>query len=361
MKTEIPLIVKFIEVYMKRVILSLLVLHTLLLFPLKTLAEVDIKNNYIGYVIENQKYEEVEIALQKELSPVLTQTTPLKNVKHAYLDTTNTNNHCYVRFYPADKNTNIYIVSDKKFNFNDNKLTQAFGKLSFQYSRLNDQDSLKEYKSDFINLVRAGDFDGFFVIPDYIKPLKTTVTKTNNYINIKHKRKTLAPYSEDEKEINLTLLDTKEFLDTTKAIYIISKEYRLKQKENKYVHAFEYKIYNQSQTDIILKSVTGESVASLRDVEATALSDLDKLNLLDTMGTLLAIPTAGASFGMKVPNFLRILKITKEAKRYTKGLPENITINPNSSLRILTLKFKSDPKPLIFLFEKKSEEFRVSL
>ncbi len=347
---------------MKRIFLPFLVVCILLTFTPKTFAEIDLKNNYKGYVIENHKYEEVEAALQKELSPVLTKTSPLKTVKHAYLDTTNNNNHCYIRFYPANQDTNIYIVSDKKFNFNQNILTQTFDKLSYSYSMLTSKEALKEYKFDFIDLARAGEFQGFFIIPDYIKPLKTTVNKINNYVGLRTKKKALKPYSNDKNEIRLTLLDTKEYNNPNKNLKIISKEYRLKQKENKYVHAFEYVICNNSPNAIILKETTGESIAYLRDIEVAALSDLDKLNLLDTLGSFppVLILSAGASLGLKVPNYIRVIKMTKEAKRYTKELPQNQSIAPNSTLRILTMKFKTNPQPVNFKFEKDSEVFNVS-
>lgn len=320
---------------------------------------IDIKNNYQGYSVSNQRYEDVEEKIKNIFSQQTLTIKKMDNVSHAYYEVTPNNEHYYIRFYPAKPDTNIYIVSQDPINLQNNRLTNAMDSLSYSYDILRDKKALREYKFDFIELARTGAFDGFFLLPDCIKPLKKTVSNVNNYVNKKHKKKTLAAYSPDSKEIYLTLLDTKEY--NSPEIKIVSNEYRLNQKSNKYVHAFEYMVYNKTSEPLTLKSVTGESVASLRDVETAALADLDKLNLLDTAGTLLAIPTAGTSLAMKVPNYMRILKMTKETKRYTKGLPENQTIEPNSSLRILTLKYKQNPKPLEFTFEKQGQEFKAEL
>ena len=344
---------------MKKIFLSVSVIFILTISVPKVQADIDILNNYKGYVVENQYYEDVEKRIKEKLPETSFTASPLKDVPHAYYEINNKNEHYYIRFYPANKDTNIYIVSDKLFFLSNDDFTNLLGALSYTSYKLEDKKALREYKADFTDLARKGVFDGFFVIPDYVKPLKTKVSKVNTYINDNYPRKPVKPYSEDYREINLTLLDTKEY--NNDLVSVISKEYRLKNKENKYVHAFEYTITNKTQAPLILKTVKGESVASLRDIETTALSDLDRLNLLDTMGTVLAIPTAGSSLGMKVPNYMQIAKMTKEAKRFAKALPENKTIPQNSQLRILTLKFKSNPKPLDFTFEQNSKEFKVSI
>lgn len=346
-----------VEENMKKIILSFSFLLISTLFIPQSHAAVDITNNYKGYVVENQYYEDVEKSIKEKLHEISFDASPLKNVPHAYYESNNNDEHYYVRFYPANKNANIYIVSDKPFS--DDEFTNLLDTLSYKSYKLEDKIALKEYKYDFIELARNGAFNGFFVMPDYVKPLKTRVSKVNTYINNKYKKEPIKPYAEDSKEINLTLLDTKEY--NNDMVSVISKEYRLKNKENKYVHAFEYIITNKTQSPVIIKTVSGESVATLRDIESMALSDLDRINLLDTMGTLLSIPTAGASLGLKVPNYMRIAKITKEAKRFTKGLPQNQTIEPKSELRILTMKYKSNPKPLDFTFEQNSKEFKVSI
>ncbi len=343
---------------MKNYLKTVLSVSLIMLIPLKTNA-IDIKNNYQGYVVKNKRFEDVEERVKRKFKEYAITTKQLKNVPNAYYEITPKDEHYYIRFYPAAPDTNIYIVSQAPFDLIDNKLTKTLDSLSYSYEILTDSKALKEYKIDFIELARTGAFEGFFLIPDYIKPLKKTVSYVNSYVNKNHKRKTIAKYSPEEKEINLTLLDTRKYQDKKEGIRIVSNEYRLTQKTNKYVHSFEYYIYNESTKTITLKEVTGESVQSLRDVETSALADLDRLNFLDTAGTILAIPTAGTALALKVPNYIRVLKMTKEAKRYTKGLPENETIEPNAKLRILTLKSKQNPKPLNFTFEKEGKEFKV--
>ena len=55
----------------------------------------------------------------------------------------------------------------------------------------------------------------------------------------------------------------------------------------------------------------------------------------------------------------KTVKMTKETKRFTKAMPEDKTIPQNSKLRILALKFKQNPKPLDFTFEKQGQEFNI--
>ena len=132
-------------------------------------------------------------------------------------------------------------------------------------------------------------------------------------------------------------------------IYIVQKEYRLKQKENKYVHAYEYVLTNKNNYNATV-TATSERLAALKDVTTESFVDLDRLDLIDTVGTFppVLIMTAGTSALLSVPNWVRLARITAESKRFSNALPENYELPKQSDMRILVLKYKDDPKPLNF-------------
>jgi hypothetical protein len=74
--------------------------------------------------------------------------------------------------------------------------------------------------------------------------------------------------------------------------------------------------------------------------------------LADNLAVPLAFVTGGASLGFTVANNVRLGKVIKEATRFAHSLPENYDLKANSSMRILCLKFKDDPKPLQFTVKK---------
>ena len=164
-----------------------------------------------------------------------------------------------------------------------------------------------------------------------------------------NKKTSVFPYSQDKEPINLTCVDTTNYYDEDAKIYFRQNEYRLKQKENKYVHAYEYIVTNRNNSAATV-TATSERLAGLKDVTTESFVDLDRLDLIDTVGTFppVLVLTAGTSALCSVPNWIRLARITAESKRYANALPENYKLNPQSYMRILVLKYKDDPKPLKF-------------
>ena len=101
--------------------------------------------------------------------------------------------HYYLKFYPANENTNLYVVSDSPYDKENNAITNFFNTNNFKYDKLEDKDALKEYKFDFIDYARRGNLEGLFIMPDYIKPLKTGMGKLNDKISKNSKNTSSIP------------------------------------------------------------------------------------------------------------------------------------------------------------------------
>ena len=198
-------------------------------------------------------------------------------------------------------------------------------------------------------MARKEKLGNFYISPDLVKPLKIGMKAINNKMAKGNKKTSVFPYSPDTEPINLDCIDTASYYDENAKISILQKEYRLKQKENKYVHAYEYVLTNKNNSKASV-SATSERLAALKDVTTEAFVDLDRLDLIDTVGTFppVLIMTAGTSALLSVPNWIRLARITAESKRFANALPENYELNPQADMRILVLKYKDDPKPLKF-------------
>ena len=232
---------------------------------------------------------------------------------------------------------------------NKNEVTETLKSWKYKYGKLEDKDALREYKFDFYTLARKKKLGNFYISPDLVKPLKTGMKKLNNKMAKGNKKTSVFPYSPDKEPINLTCVDTTNYYDDNSKISIVQKEYRLKQKENKYVHAYEYVLTNKNKSAVTV-TATSERLAGLKDVTTESFVDLDRLDLIDTVGTFppVLVLTAGTSILCSVPNWVRLARITAEAKRFSNALPENYQVKPNSNMRILALKYKDDPKPVKF-------------
>lgn len=306
--------------------------------------------NFYGYQVKNVNVREFGQKIIETIDAYEgnDKFTPLKNVSGAFIYSDATCSY-FIRLYPANGNTNIYVVSNEKYDVNKNELTDLLSAYGYSYSKLDDKDALKEYKFDFFTLARKNELGNFYISPDLVKPLKTGMAKLNNKMAKNNKKTSSFPYSQDNNPINLTCIDTQNLSDDNAQIYIVQREYRLKQKENKYVHAYEYVITNKNSSNATV-TVTSERLAGLKDVTTESFVDLDRLDLIDTIGSFppVVVCTAGTSLLCSVPNWIRLAKITKESKRYANSLPENHQLNSGNNMRILILKYKDDPKPLNF-------------
>jgi hypothetical protein len=184
------------------------------------------------------------------------------------------------------------------------------------------------------------------------------MSKINDKLSKGNQKTSAIPYSEDNDPIDLTCVDSQEFYNADADVTVTVNEYRLKNKENKYVHGFEYVIKNHSDSDITVEKVFSERLAALKDITTSTFVDMDRLDVADTLGVPLAVATGGLSLGFTVANNVRLAKVIKETTRFAHSLPENYELKANSSMRILCLKFKDDPKPLQFTIKKQGQTYK---
>ena len=314
------------------------------------IASAEITKNFYGYQVKNvnirQLVYEIDSAIEAYKGD--DKFNPMENISNAYIYT-DPNCTYFVRLYPSNQNTNIYVVSNEKYDVEKNALTELLDKGGYKFAKLEDENALREYKFDFYTLARKEELGNFYISPDLVKPLKVGMKAINNKMAKDNKKTSVFPYTPDTEPINLDCVDTTSYYDENSKISIIQKEYRLKQKENKYVHAFEYVLTNKNNSKATI-TATSERLAALKDVTTESFVDLDRLDLIDTVGTFppVLLMTAGTSALLSVPNWVRLAKITAESKRFANALPENYELNPQGDMRILVLKYKDDPKPLKF-------------
>ena len=331
-------------------IFKLFVLVLLVTLTNSGIASAEITKNFYGYQVKNINIREIT----KEINTAIAsyrgsdKFQPVENVTNAYIYS-DPNSSYFVRLYPANQNTNIYVVSNEKYDVENNELTSLLAKNGYKFTKLEDEDALKEYRFDFYTLARKQELGNFYISPDLVKPLKTGMKKINNSMAKDNKKTSVFPYTPDTEPIDLDCIDTTNYYDENARIYIIQREFRLKQKENKYVHAYEYVLTNKNNYSASV-TATSERLAALKDVTTESFVDLDRLDMIDTVGTFppVLILTAGTSALLSVPNWVRLARITAESKRFSNALPENYELKPQADMRILVLKYKDDPKPLKF-------------
>lgn len=338
---------------MKKGLKGFCVLSLLVLFSATANAAGMIKD-YHAYRIKDQNIRTIVPVVDNILSKEVEVKKLTGNAYYAaYGD-----EHYYMKFYPALHDTDVYIVTDGEYDKNNNGVTDFFKSQNYKYETLEDKEAYKEYKFDFVDYARSGALEGLFTLPDGLKPLKKGMSKLNDKMSKGNEKTSAIPYSEDKDPIDLTCIDRSEFYNADANVTVTINEYRLKNKENKYVHAFEYIVKNNSNTDIKVEKVYSERLAALKDVTTSTFVDLDRLDVADNLGVPLAIATGGLSLGFTVANNVRLARVIKESTRFSHSLPENYDLKANSSMRILCLKFKDDPKPLQFTIKKQGKTYQ---
>ena len=340
---------------MKKMLKNICVLSLLALFSATANAAGMIKD-YHAYRIKNQNIRKVVPIVDDILSK---EVKVKKLTRNAYYATYG-DEHYYMKFYPALHDTDVYIVTDAEYDKNNNEVLDFFKSQNYKYETLEDDEAYKEYKFDFVDYARSGALDGLFTLPDGLKPLKKGMSKLNDKLSKGNDKTSAIPYSEDKDPIDLTCVDSEVFNNEEANVTVTVNEYRLKNKENKYVHAFEYILKNNSNSDIKVEEVYSERLAGLKDVTTSTFVDMDKLDVADTLAAPLAIATGGLSFGFTIANNVRLARVIKEATRYAHSLPENYDLKANSSMRILCLKFKEDPKPLEFTINRQGQTYKFT-
>ena len=202
-------------------VFRLLVLVILTAFINVGIASADVVKNFFGYQVKNVNIRELSLEIQNAVESYKGEDKfiPLENVNNAYIYS-DTNCSYFVRLYPANQNTNIYVVSNEKYDVDNNEMTQLLSQYGYKYDKLDDRAAMKEYKFDFFTLARKQELGNFYISPDLVKPLKTGMAKLNNkmakrYAKALPENYELKPqgsmrilvlkYKEDPKPINFTL------------------------------------------------------------------------------------------------------------------------------------------------------------
>ena len=340
---------------MRKMLKGICVLSFLVLFSASVNAAGMIKD-YHAYRIKGQNIRTVVPVVDS----ILSQEVEVKKLaKNAYYATYG-DGHYYMKFYPALQDTDVYLVTDEAYDKENNDITDFFKSQKFTYETLEDKDAYKEYKFDFIDYARSGALDGLFTLPDGLKPIKQGMSKINDKMSKGNEKTSAIPYSEDTDPIDLTCVDQEEFYNADADITVTVNEYRLKNKENKYVHAFEYIVKNNSNSDIKVEKVYSERLAALKDITTSTFVDFDRLDVADTLAVPLAVATGGLSFGFTIANNVRLARVVAEATRFSHSLPENYDLKANSSMRILCMKFKEDPQPLQFTINRQGQTYQFT-
>ncbi len=347
---------------MKKIV-RLLVLVLMITLVNSGIVSAKISKNFYGYQVKDVNIRQLTYEINNAIEEYKgdDKFVPLENVQNAYIYT-DPNCTYFIKVYPAKGDTNIYVVSNEKYDVEKNELIDFFNQAGYKVTKLEDRDALREYKFDFFTLARKNELGNFYISPDLVKPLKTGMKKLNNKMAKDNKKTSVFAYTPDKDPIDLNCIDSTNMYDEAAKISIVQNEYRLKQKENKYVHAFEYLVINKNNSTATVNA-TSERLASLKDVTTESFVDLDRLDLIDTVGSFppVVVCTAGTSLLCSVPNWVRLARITAESKRFTNALPENYELKPQAEMRILVLKYKDDPKPINFNFKfANGETYNIS-
>ena len=340
---------------MKKFLKGICVLSVFVLFSAAANAAGMIKD-YHAYRIKGQNIREVVPVVDNLLSSEIEVKKLARNAYYA----TYGDEHYYMKFYPALHDTDVYIVTDAEYDKDSNEVTEFFKSQNYNYETLEDKEAYKEYKFDFVDYARSGALDGLFTLPDGLKPIKKGVSKLNDKLSKGNEKTSAIPYSEDNDPIDLTCVDSQEFYNADADVTVTINEYRLKNKENKYVHAYEYIVKNNSNSDIKVEKVYSERLAALKDITTSTFVDFDKLDVADNLGVPLAVATGGLSLGFTVANNVRLAMVIKEATRFAHSLPENYDLKAKSSMRILCMKFKEDVQPLQFTINKQGQTYQFT-
>jgi len=343
--------------------LSLLCLTVCLVVIPANNSFADTLKNFYAYEIQNTNIREFGAEVKNSIESYKGEDNykPVKDVKNAYIYTGPDKMTYFIRIYPANNNTHVFVVSNTKYDVHNNDLTVFLKQLDLKYYQLNNKSAFEEYKFDFYDLARKQKLGEFYISPDLVKPLKTGMSKLNNKLAKGNKKTSVIPYSVDNNPIDLECIDTVGAMDNNSKIAFLKKEYRLKQKENKYMHAFEYVLANTGDTPVTI-TATSERLAGMKDVTTETFIDLDRLDLLDTFGSfpVTLVCTCGLSILCSVPNWVRMAKVVKESTRFTHALPENYKLKAKGRMRILVLKYKNNQKPLNFVIKSDANTYNVS-
>ena len=133
--------------------LKLLVLVLLITLVNSGIASAEITKNFYGYQVKNVNIRQLVYEIDSAIDAYqgTDKFYPVKEASNAYIYT-DPNCTYFIKLYPAKSDTNIYVVSNEKYNVEKNELTDFMNAGGYRIVKLEDEEALKEYKFDFYTL-----------------------------------------------------------------------------------------------------------------------------------------------------------------------------------------------------------------
>ena len=102
----------------------LLVLVLLITLVNSGIVSAEITKNFYGYQVQNVNIRQLVYEIDSAIEAYKGEDKfrPLENVSNAYIYT-DPNCTYFIKLYPANQNTNIYVVSNEKYDVEKNELT----------------------------------------------------------------------------------------------------------------------------------------------------------------------------------------------------------------------------------------------
>ena len=91
------------------------------------IASAEITKNFYGYQVKNVNIRQLSYEINAAIEAYKGDDAfkPLENVSNAYIYT-DPNCTYFIKLYPAKADTNIYVVSNEKYNVEKNELTDFY-------------------------------------------------------------------------------------------------------------------------------------------------------------------------------------------------------------------------------------------
>ena len=290
---------------MKRIFLSLLIV---LLMQNIVFA---VQKQYL-YVVKNISPNELFYDIQNIVNSKNTEIDKSKNI--IYL---NDKIFYYFKIYKVNNNSEIYLYTT------DKNISSLINQLPQKVYPLNDKSSIIQYNNDFIRYAQYNNINN-----PKIKSIKSKF--------IKNKYKTYRPYNRRLRNVVLETTDI-----TENKITIERKKLLPETKIKRYVYAYEYTIYNNNNSDIVITKVASADFIGRRQIRLLCL-----------------IPGKEFIPGYGLPYKIRT---TIERKRFTKTHPQEETIKPGDKMRILAISKKKINPVADFYFKVNNEDIILTI
>ncbi|MDD3594446.1 MAG: hypothetical protein PHX18_07455 [Candidatus Gastranaerophilales bacterium] len=319
------------------------------MFLINTTAHAAITIDYDLYTIKNTEKNKIETAMMTEIAKNNAGTVfrdKANNIYYYKRTGKNGDFSYFVRFYQDFNDTNIFLVSSPKRPFKSNDIEQTLKNHNIPFLQSKDKQIIQEYKFDFVKYARENKPLDFVVIQKRTEWFENLVNKIDSTIIKDNKKVPQLPYKEDASYIKLRKLSSETYTGT--GFKVIKNKYKLKQKTYKMAHAYEYLIENNSDSTLLIEKIDSDNIINIKDITKSTYIDLDRVDAAAYAGSFLAPFTLGVSLLACIPDWIRTVNIQTESIRYTYKFPEDYTVAPHGTARILVLRDRDNPKPLEF-------------